>query len=136
MNNDVIPTFETAAAKIEVVLSDNGREFLRQARPHPYELFLQLEEIEHRTTRSSGRNPTASSSVSTARFSTSTSASKAARPGSIPSRRCRLCSRLLLLLRFCRFCESVAEGAGRCAALHAASLVRLALIVSDEVVVK
>ena len=51
MNNDVIPTFETHAAKIDTVLSDNGREFCGRPDQHPYELFLQLEEIEHRTTR-------------------------------------------------------------------------------------
>lgn len=51
MNNDVIPTFEAAGAKIETVLSDNGREFCGRPDRHPYELFLQLEEIEHRTTR-------------------------------------------------------------------------------------
>ena len=36
---------------IETVLSDNGREFCGRPDQHPYELFLQLEEIEHRTTR-------------------------------------------------------------------------------------
>lgn len=51
MNGDVIPTFEAHEAKIEVVLSDNGREFCGRPDQHPYELFLQLEEIEHRTTR-------------------------------------------------------------------------------------
>jgi transposase InsO family protein len=51
MNGDVIPTFEAHGAKIEVVLSDNGREFCGRPDQHPYELFLQLEEIEHRTTR-------------------------------------------------------------------------------------
>jgi transposase InsO family protein len=51
MNHDVIPTFEDHGARIEVVLSDNGREFCGRPDQHPYELFLQLEEIEHRTTR-------------------------------------------------------------------------------------
>ncbi len=51
MNNDVLPTFEEAKAKIDVVLSDNGREFCGRADRHPYELFLQLEDIEHRTTK-------------------------------------------------------------------------------------
>ncbi len=51
MNNDVIPTFEAQGAKIDTVLSDNGREFCGRPDQHPYELFLQLEEIEHRTTR-------------------------------------------------------------------------------------
>jgi transposase InsO family protein len=31
--------------------SDNGREFCGRPDQHPYELFLQLEEIEHRTTK-------------------------------------------------------------------------------------
>jgi transposase InsO family protein len=51
MNNDVLPTFEARSAKIEVVLSDNGREFCGRPDRHPYELFLQLEDITHRTTR-------------------------------------------------------------------------------------
>jgi transposase InsO family protein len=51
MNGDVIPTFEEHGAKIETVLSDNGREFCGRPDQHPYELYLQLEEIEHRTTR-------------------------------------------------------------------------------------
>ncbi|WP_454289733.1 IS481 family transposase [Rhizobium arsenicireducens] len=51
LNNDVIPTFEAHDARIETVLSDNGREFCGRPDQHPYELFLQLEEIEHRTTK-------------------------------------------------------------------------------------
>jgi transposase InsO family protein len=51
MNTDVLPTFEAQDARIEVVLSDNGREFCGRPDQHPYELFLQLEDIEHRTTR-------------------------------------------------------------------------------------
>jgi len=51
MNSDVIPTFEKHDARITTVLSDNGREFCGRPDRHPYELFLQLEEIEHRTTK-------------------------------------------------------------------------------------
>ena len=51
MNHDVLPTFEEHNAKIDVVLSDNGREFCGRPDRHPYELFLQLEEIEHRKTK-------------------------------------------------------------------------------------
>ena len=51
MNNDVLPTFEAHGAAITTVLSDNGREFCGREDRHPYELFLQLEGIEHRTTR-------------------------------------------------------------------------------------
>ena len=51
MHNDVLPTFEAHDAAIVTVLSDNGREFCGRPDRHPYELFLQLEGIEHRTTR-------------------------------------------------------------------------------------
>jgi len=51
MNTDVLPSFEQHDARITTVLSDNGREFCGRPDRHPYELFLQLEEIEHRTTR-------------------------------------------------------------------------------------
>jgi transposase InsO family protein len=51
MNNDVLPAFEAQAAKIDAVLSDNGREFCGREDRHPYELFLRLEGIEHKKTR-------------------------------------------------------------------------------------
>lgn len=51
MNNDVLPTFEAHGARIDAVLSDNGREFCGREDRHPYELFLQLEGIEHKRTR-------------------------------------------------------------------------------------
>ena len=51
MNNDVLPTFEAHQARIATVLSDNGREYCGRPERHPFELFLQLEEIQHRTTR-------------------------------------------------------------------------------------
>ncbi|MBM3492381.1 MAG: transposase family protein, partial [Alphaproteobacteria bacterium] len=51
MNTDVLPTFDQHVAKIETVLSDNGREFCGRPDRHPYELFLQLGEVVHRTTR-------------------------------------------------------------------------------------
>lgn len=51
MNNDVLPTFEQHKDRITTILSDNGREFCGRPDRHPYELFLQFEEIEHRKTR-------------------------------------------------------------------------------------
>ena len=51
MNHDVLPTFEAARARIDAVLSDNGREFSVRPDGHPYELYLQLKDIEHRTTK-------------------------------------------------------------------------------------
>ena len=51
LNEDVLPMFEAHAARIATILSDNGREFCGRPDRHPYELFLQLEGIEHRTTK-------------------------------------------------------------------------------------
>lgn len=46
--DDVMPAFKERGAKIDAVLSDNGREFHGREDQHPYELFLQLEEIKHK----------------------------------------------------------------------------------------
>jgi transposase InsO family protein len=51
LNTDVLPFFESHDAKVETILSDNGREFCGRPDQHPYELFLQLEGIDHRTTK-------------------------------------------------------------------------------------
>ena len=51
LNEDVLPFFDEQGIEIRTILSDNGREFCGRPDRHPYELFLQLEEIEHRTTR-------------------------------------------------------------------------------------
>jgi transposase InsO family protein len=51
LNNDVLPFFEQEGIKIDSILSDNGREFCGRPDHHPYELFLQLEGIEHKKTR-------------------------------------------------------------------------------------
>jgi transposase InsO family protein len=47
----VLPFYEALGVKVQAVLTDNGREFCGRADNHPYELFLQLEDVEHRTTR-------------------------------------------------------------------------------------
>ena len=51
LNEDVLPFFEQHEVPVKTILSDNGREFCGRPDRHPYELFLQLEDIEHRTTR-------------------------------------------------------------------------------------
>jgi len=51
LNNDVLPYFEAHQVKVETVLTDNGREYCGRPDHHPFELFLQLEEIEHRKTK-------------------------------------------------------------------------------------
>jgi transposase InsO family protein len=51
LNNDVLPFFEDHNIKVKTILTDNGREYCGREDQHPFELFLQLEEIEHRTTK-------------------------------------------------------------------------------------
>ncbi len=51
LNNHVLPFFEEHRARIDTILSDNGREYCGREDRHPYELFLQLEGIEHRKTK-------------------------------------------------------------------------------------
>jgi len=51
LNNDVLPFFESHNIKVKTILTDNGREYCGREDQHPFELFLQLEEIEHRTTK-------------------------------------------------------------------------------------
>ena len=97
LNTDVLPTFEAQGISIKAALSDNGREFCGRPDRHPYELFLQLEGIEHRKTRGKRPQSTALSNASIARCSTSTSGSKVGAPGSRPSRRCRQPSTLIWL---------------------------------------
>jgi transposase InsO family protein len=51
LNEDVLPFYEKHDVRVATILSDNGREFCGRPDRHPYELFLQLEGIEHRTTK-------------------------------------------------------------------------------------
>ena len=43
--------FERYGVKVRTILSDNGREYSGRPDKHPYELFLKLEDIAHRTTK-------------------------------------------------------------------------------------
>jgi len=49
LNNRVLPFFDEHGVQIRAVLSGNGREFYARPDKDPYELFLQLDDIEHRT---------------------------------------------------------------------------------------
>jgi transposase InsO family protein len=51
LNEKVLPFFEEQNCPIISILTDNGREYCGRMDHHPFELFLQLEEIEHRTTK-------------------------------------------------------------------------------------
>ena len=50
LHNDVLPFYEKSNLPVDAVLTNNGREFCGTER-HPYELYLALNEIEHRKTR-------------------------------------------------------------------------------------
>ena len=47
----MLPFFEFHETQVYTILSDNGREFCVRPDYHSYEQFLQLEGIEHRTTK-------------------------------------------------------------------------------------
>ena len=90
LNNHALPFFEEHGVRVQTILSDNGREYCGRPDKHPYELLLQLEEIEHRTTKV-GR-PQSNGFIErfqTGRCSKSTSGSRAARRGTRRLRRCR-----------------------------------------------
>lgn len=50
LHNDVLPFYRERKLPVGAVLTDNGREFCGTER-HPYELYLELNGIEHRRTR-------------------------------------------------------------------------------------
>jgi transposase InsO family protein len=50
LHNDVLPFYRDLDLPIRAVLTDNGREFCATEQ-HPYELYLALNDIEHRRTR-------------------------------------------------------------------------------------
>jgi transposase InsO family protein len=50
LNEKALPFFEEHECPIVSILTDNGREYCGRMDGHPFELFLQLEDIEHRTT--------------------------------------------------------------------------------------
>ena len=49
LNDHARPFFEQHRVNVQTIMSDNGREYCDPPDKHPYELFLTLEEIEHRT---------------------------------------------------------------------------------------
>jgi hypothetical protein len=51
LNEKVLPFFEEHDCPVVTILTDNGREYCGRMDGHPFELFLQLEDIEHRTTK-------------------------------------------------------------------------------------
>lgn len=50
LHNDVLPTYRSWGLSVEAILTDHGREFCGTD-AHPYELYLRLNDIEHRRTQ-------------------------------------------------------------------------------------
>jgi len=50
MHNDVLPFYASHGLKVGAVLTDNGKEFCGTP-GHPYELYLALNDVEHRRTK-------------------------------------------------------------------------------------
>ncbi|MDX2139842.1 MAG: IS481 family transposase [Chloroflexota bacterium] len=50
LHNDVLPFYRSHQLPVEALLSDNGREFCGTP-AHPYEIYLALNDIEHRRTK-------------------------------------------------------------------------------------
>lgn len=51
LHNDVVPFYQKHGLKIEAILTDNGREYCGRLTHHHYEIYLELNGIEHRKTR-------------------------------------------------------------------------------------
>ncbi len=50
VHNDVLPFYQGKGLPVDAILTDNGREFCGKD-THPYELYLELNDIEHRKTQ-------------------------------------------------------------------------------------
>jgi transposase InsO family protein len=50
LHNDALPFYQERDLKVEAIITDNGREFCGKD-THPYELYLELNDIEHRRTK-------------------------------------------------------------------------------------
>lgn len=51
LNDRVLPFYDALAKPVKAILTDNVREFCGRPDNHPHEFFLQLHDIEYRTTR-------------------------------------------------------------------------------------
>ena len=50
LHNDVLPQYEEWGIEVKALLTDNGREYCGKE-THPYELYLELNDMEHRKTK-------------------------------------------------------------------------------------
>ena len=47
----VMPFYESQGIPVEHILTDNGREYCGRPMIHPYQIFLEFSDIEHRRTK-------------------------------------------------------------------------------------
>ena len=87
----VLPFYEEHGLAVEAILTDNGTEYKGRPMIHLYELYLELNDIEHRKTKVGNPipGPTALSNGSTALCSTSSFDRAFARSSTNPSRLCK-----------------------------------------------
>ena len=50
LNDRVLPFYEEHGVEIEHLLTDNGREYCGRPVGHPFELYLAIQQIQHRRT--------------------------------------------------------------------------------------
>jgi len=55
LHDRVLPIYEAAGVALDRILTDNGREFCGRPLVHPYELYLAVQQIQHRNTK--GHHP-------------------------------------------------------------------------------
>jgi transposase InsO family protein len=51
LHERVLPVYEQAGIALERVLTDNGREYCGRPLAHPYDLYLAVQQVEHRNTK-------------------------------------------------------------------------------------
>ena len=88
LNDRVIPFFDEQEVMLLRILTDRGTEYCGNPERHEYELYLAVENIDHSRTKTRARRPTALSSASTRRCSTSSTAWRSERRSKPRSRSC------------------------------------------------
>jgi transposase-like protein len=85
----VMPFYESQGIPVEHILTDNGREYCGRPMIHPYQIFLEFSDIEHRRTKVARPRTKASWSDSIGPSSTSSSGRPSGRSSTPRSRNCR-----------------------------------------------
>ena len=109
LNDRVLPFFEEQNIPVLRVLTDRGTEFCGSPDKHPYELYLQLNEIEHTKTKVKSPQTTASANDSIKPFSMNFIESSFEKRSTLILRSCRLT--LIIILESITMRELIKENA-------------------------